>query len=96
MYLGIAQMSTYGTEFTEMARAMQDFFNAVDWRTDPTAHAAAVEVEAVHGDCAAIEAIVRACEHMRAEEREECAFWMSVYGLLVSPEAHVGGAITQH
>ena len=55
-------MAVRHNDFTALARDMQDFFNAVDWRIDASVHAAAVELEAFHGAGAAIEAIVRACE----------------------------------
>lgn len=89
-------MGVEHNDFTTLARQMRDFFNAVDWRTDPSAQAAAAEIEAFHGAGAAIEAIVRACEHRRNDEAEACTFWMKVYGLLVAPEAHMGGEISVH
>ena len=89
-------MAVRHNDFTALARDMQDFFNAVDWRIDASVHAAAVELEAFHGAGAAIEAIVRACEHRRDDEAEACGFWMKVYGLLIAPEAHMGTEISVH
>ncbi|MEM0906715.1 MAG: hypothetical protein AAGJ94_05070 [Pseudomonadota bacterium] len=89
-------MSVYEQDFTALAAAMQNFFNAVDWRTDASIHAAAIEAEAVHGDCAALEVMVRACDHLRENETDECQFWMKVYGLLISPEPTAGGHVTLH
>lgn len=93
---GRYEMSTYEHEFAALARAMQDFFDAVDWRTEPSVQEAAVEAEAFHGPLAAIETVVRACEHLRRGEPEESAFWMKVYGVLVAPEPSVGGHVTLH
>lgn len=89
-------MSDRDQDFAALARAMQEFFNAVDWRTDASVHAAASVAEAVHGHAAALEAMIRACDHLREEEHDECAFWMKVYGTLIAPEPARGGYVTLH
>jgi len=89
-------MSLYEHDFANLARAMQEFFDAVDWRTDPSVHDAAAEMEAFHGATAPIEAMVRACDHLREGEEEETRFYMKVYGLLVAPEPLAGGHVTLH
>ncbi|MEM9223678.1 MAG: hypothetical protein AAGB11_14955 [Pseudomonadota bacterium] len=89
-------MSVYEQDFATLAKAMQNFFDAVDWRTDVTVQSAAAEAEAIHGDGAAIHVMVRACDHLRDGEPDDCEFWMKVYGLLISPEPSAGGQVTLH
>jgi len=89
-------MSTIEPDFSALAQAMQNFFDAVDWRADATVQDAAAEMDAFHGPEAALEAIIRACEHMRAGEHDECRFWMKVYACLISPELAAGGHVTLH
>lgn len=89
-------MSFSEPDFAALAQAMQNFFDAVDWRTEVTVQDAAFETEAFHGPEAPLEAIIRACDHMRAGEHDECRFWMKVYAFLVSPELPSGGHVTLH
>ena len=89
-------MSIQDQDFAALAKAMQDFFNAVDWRTDSSVHEAAAFAEAVHGPTAALEAMIKACNHLHDGEQDESAFWMKVYGVLVAPEPALGGHVTLH
>lgn len=89
-------MSLLEPDFAALARAMQNFFDAVDWRTEVTVQSAAAEAEVLYGAEAALEAIIRACGHLREEEHEDCRFWMKVYGVLVAPELASGGHVTLH
>ncbi|MEM6761745.1 MAG: hypothetical protein AAF615_02610 [Pseudomonadota bacterium] len=89
-------MSAYVNDFAALAQEMQNFFNAVDWRTDISVHSAAAGLESVHGTAAPIEAMVRACEAMHDTDQQDCRFWLKVYRLLISPEVASGGHVTLH
>ena len=89
-------MSVYEQDFNALARAMQNFFNAVEWRTEVPVQRAAAEMEALFGAEAPLEAMIRACDHMREEEHEECSFWMNVCRFLIAPETAAGGHLTLH
>ncbi len=89
-------MSAPDQDFNTLAIAMQDFFNAVDWRTDVTVQRAADETEALFGAEAPLEAMIKACDHMRENEHDECTFWMNVCRALMAPELVAGGYVTLH
>jgi hypothetical protein len=87
---------TAPNEFVELARIMQNFFDAVKSRCDVRVEEAVVQLDALHGENAAIEAMVQACDAMRNGEDEDCRFWMSVFHQLIAPDAAGGSRVTFH
>ncbi|MEM8551753.1 MAG: hypothetical protein AAGF45_05185 [Pseudomonadota bacterium] len=89
-------MSTTDNEIAALGRQLQNFFNAVDWRTDARVQDAAFQMECLHGATAALEAVARACEAMATGEISDCEFWFKVFGLLASPHARDDCRVTVH
>lgn len=85
-----------GNDYADIAQMMQNFFNAVHNRTDARVDEAVYRLEALHGQTAALEAMVAACDAMREGEHEVSRFWMTVYAQLVAPGAGVGAFVTLH
>ncbi len=83
-------------DYAELAQMMQNFFDAMHNRTDVRVDEAIWRLEALHGEAAAIEAMVQAAEAMRAGEDEICRFWMSVYARLIAPGGASGAPVTFH
>jgi hypothetical protein len=84
------------SDFRELAKIMQNFFDAVNSRTDVRVEEAVVQLDAFHGETAAMEAMARACEATREGEEEESRFWMAVFHQLTSPVAGAAPRITVH
>lgn len=89
-------MDTFDSDFLQLAETMQNFFDAVANRCDAAVSDAAYQLEAMHRENAAIEAMTKACYAMREGEQEETRFWMRVYAHLIMPTTHTGGAMTFH
>jgi len=87
---------TADTNFRELARIMQNFFDSVNNRRDLRVEEAMVQLDAIHGQDAAMEAMARACEASQEGEDEDSRFWMAVFHQLTSPVAGAAPRVTVH
>jgi hypothetical protein len=83
-------------DYVELAEMMQNFFSAVQSRADVRVEEAMARLDAFHGETAALEAMIKACDAMREGEHETSRFWMTVYGQLISPSAGSPSLVTLH
>lgn len=84
-------MRDFPNEFADMARALQNFCDAVANRKAMSIGEAVSMLEGIHAEEAPIEAMARVVAAQLQDEPDEARFWNEVYSAMIAPQSGTAG-----